>query len=372
MITRRSAIAILGAAAVLPLPGYGSPGNRLYLNAYGERGGFGLAAFDVQGEIRYRLMLPGRGHSFACHADRALAVAFSRRPGDYALVFDPASGTVMQLISAAQDRYFCGHGAFSADGRVMFATEVIGSTGDGVAGIYDAADSWRRIGEYRTHGLDPHEIRLLPDGRTLAIANGGILMRADMPRLKLNIPDMDPSLVYLDSRDGSMIRQVRPERELRQLSIRHIAIDRYGRVAVAMQYEGPEQDAVPLVALHDGPGGSDTFQYLPMPEAQRVAMRQYCGSTTVDSTGRFLAVSSPRGNRVLVWNLASESLVQAAQARDVCGVAAAEANITSTAEAGFILSSGLGGLFRLSAQHDMDALAGSGSRLQWDNHMICA
>lgn len=368
MLSRRTVLSGLGAAGLLPLLGsrtFAAVQSRLYLNAYGEKGSFGLAGFDAGGRIRYRLPLPGRGHSFAKRADGRIAVAFSRRPGDYALVFDPLAGTALQLIPAAEDRNFCGHGAFTADGRLLFATEAIGSTGDGVLGIYDAADGWKRVGEVPTHGLDPHEVRLMPDGRTLVVANGGILMRADMPRLKLNIPEMDPSLVYLDTRDGSLVRQIRPAAELRQLSIRHIAIDRRGRVAIAMQYEGPATDPVPLVALHDAPAGAGRLDYLPMPEDQRIAMRQYCGSATMDGSGRYLAVSSPRGNRVLVWDMERLALVRTGEARDVCGIAPLEA------DTGFLASNGLGRMYRLGEDGNMDAVTEAG-RLQWDNHMIVA
>lgn len=367
MLSRRAVLSGLGAASLLPLrerPAFGATRTRLYLNAYGEKGSFGLAGFDAEGRIRYRLPLPGRGHSFAKWDDGRIAVAFSRRPGDYALVFDPAAGTALHLIAAAEDRNFCGHGAFTVDGKLLFATEAVGSTGDGVLGIYDAADGWKRVGEVRTLGLDPHEVRLMPDGRTLVVANGGILMRADMPRLKLNIPEMDPSLVYLDARDGSLIRQIRPAAELRQLSIRHIAIDRRGRVAIAMQYEGPETDPVPLVALHDAPAGVGRLDYLPMPEEQRAAMRQYCGSAAMDGGGRFLAVSSPRGNRVLVWDMERLALVRVGEVRDVCGVAA-------QADAGFLVSNGLGRMYRIGDDRGMEAVAEAG-RLQWDNHMVMA
>ncbi len=368
MISRRSILSILGGASLLPwlgsAEGFAAASSRLYLNAYGDKGSFGLAGFDADGQIRYRLPLPGRGHSFAKREDGRIAVAFSRRPGDYALVFDPVTGTALHLIPAAEDRNFCGHGAFTSDGKLMFATEAVGSTGDGVLGIYDAANGWKRVGEFATHGLDPHEIRLMPDGRTLVVANGGILMRADMPRLKLNIPDMDPSLVYLDVRDGSLVRQLRPAADLRQLSIRHIAIDRRGRVAMAMQYEGPEADPVPLVALHDAPAGTGRLDYLPMPEDQRAAMRQYCGSAAMDSSGRYLAVSSPRGNRVLVWDMERLALVRVGEARDVCGIAA-------QADAGFLVSNGLGRMYRLGDDGRMAAVAEAG-RLQWDNHMVTA
>lgn len=362
IVTRRTALSLLGATALLPSALRAAAPRRLYLNAYGEKGGFGFAAFDSDGTIRYQRPLPQRGHSFARSPDGRLAVAFSRRPGDFAFAFDPRSGDSGRLIPAADGRSFCGHGAFTADGRLMFATEVIASTGEGVLGVYAVQENWNRVSEYRTHGLDPHEVKLMPDGRTLVVANGGILMRSDLPRLKLNIADMDPSLVYLDATDGHLISQIRPEKDLHQLSIRHIAIDHRGRVAVAMQYEGPEEDDVPLVALHDAPAGASTLRYLAMPAEQRAALQQYCGSAAVDASGRYLAVSSPRGNRVLVWDMDREQLVQVGEARDVCGIA-------PQAQTGFYASNGLGRLFRLQTGGQIEDLAAR-SRLQWDNHMV--
>lgn len=361
-ITRRTALSLFGAAALLPAGLGAAAPESLYLNAYGEKGGFGFAAFDSDGNIRYRRPLPQRGHSFARSPDGRIAVAFSRRPGDFAFAFDPQNGESGRLIPAAEDRSFCGHGAFTADGRLMFATEVIASTGEGVLGIYAVRENWGRVSEYRTHGLDPHEVKLMPDGRTLVVANGGILMRSDLPRLKLNIADMDPSLVYLDATDGRLMSQIRPEKDLHQLSIRHVAIDRKGRVAIAMQYEGPEDDDVPLVGLHDAPAGEKTLRYLAMPAEQREALQQYCGSAMVDASGQYLAVSSPRGNRVLVWDMDREQLVQVGEARDVCGIA-------PQAKTGFYASNGLGGLFKLQTGGQMENLAAR-SRLQWDNHMV--
>ena len=361
-VSRRHALALFGAAALLPAGARATAADALYLNAWGGKGGYGFAAFDTAGNIRYRCPLPQRGHSFAHSPDGRFAVAFARRPGDFAFVFEPRGGTEERLIPAALDRSFCGHGAFTADGRLLFATEVIASTGEGVLGIYAADAAWTRVGEYRTHGLDPHEVRLMPDGRTLVVANGGILMRSDLPRLKLNIADMDPSLVYLDVRNGGVTAQIRPEQALHQLSIRHIAVDRRGRVAVAMQYEGPEDDDVPLVALHDAPAGAASLRYLPIPDGHRRAMRQYCGSAAIDRRGRHLAVSSPRGDRVLVWDLEQETMVRMATARDVCGVAPQPAG-------GFLASNGLGQLFRMQTGGPIQDLAAR-SAFQWDNHMV--
>lgn len=368
-MNRRTLVAgMIGSGLLLPRLAFANtPSERIFVNAYGSPQGFGLAAFGTDGALRYTLPLPQRGHSFTQSPDARTGVAFARRPGSFARVFDLRSGKVQHEIAAAEDRNFCGHGAYSADGRRMFATEVVASTGDGVLGIYDVRDGYRRVGEFSTRGLDPHEILLMPDGWTLVVANGGILMRSDMPRLKLNIPDMAPSLVYIDSRDGHLTAQVRPAHELRQLSTRHIAIDRRGRVAVAMQYEGPADDDVPLVALHDPGAGGSGFRYLPMPRAEQAALRQYCGSAAIDRTGRYLAVSSPRGNRVLVWDLAADAtpMVASVPLADVCGLGA------SDEAGGFMLSAGTGKR-EIWRQDSVQArmLSAAERRLQWDNHMM--
>lgn len=363
-ISRRAALGLFGGSLLLPLAARSAAGERIYLNAYGGKDGFGIAAFDAAGRMRYELPLPSRGHGFARRTGRREAAAFSRRPGDLITIFNAYDGTIVRQIPAAEDRNFCGHGAYSADGRLLYATEVVGSTGEGVLGVYTADDDYRRVAEWPTGGLDPHEVLLMPDGRLLAIANGGILMRADMPRLKLNIPDMAPSLVYLDSRYGRIVAQIRPPSELRQLSIRHLAIDRRGHVAIAMQYEGPQDDRIPLVALHDGKKTERAaLRFLVLPERERSALRQYCGSATTDCSGRYLAVTSPRGNLALVLDVEAERLVASVALRDICGVAPDES------ETAFVLSSGFGSIHRLPG------LAGEASSIslsprRWDNHMI--
>src|SRR3546814_10674413 len=91
-----------------------------------------------------------------------------------------------------------------------------------------------------------------------------------------------------------------------------------------MQDEGPADDDVPLVALHDPGAGETGFRYLPMPRAEQTALRQYFGSAAIDRTGHYLAVSSPRGNRVLVCYLAAFAMPMVASVPlcAVCGLGA--------------------------------------------------
>src|SRR3546814_8388623 len=134
-----------------------------------------------------------------------------------------------------------------------------------------------------------------------------------------------------------------------------------------MQDEGPADADVPLVAFHDPGAGETGFRYLPMPRAEQTALRQYCGCAAISRTGHYLAVSSPRGNRVLVWDLAADAMPMVASVPlgDVCGLGA------SGEAGGFVLSAGTGkreAWRQGSAQPRM--LSATERRLQWDNHMM--
>ncbi len=74
-------------------------------------------------------------------------------------------------------------------------------------GVRDATDGYKQIGEFPAHGLEPHDIALLADGRTMVIANGGIRTHPDRGDDELNLPEMQPSLVYVDIATGDLLEE---------------------------------------------------------------------------------------------------------------------------------------------------------------------
>ncbi|MEM1345724.1 MAG: DUF1513 domain-containing protein, partial [Pseudomonadota bacterium] len=132
-----------------------------------------LLALDAEGQATVDLALPARGHAAAVHPHRARVVAFARRPGTFALVLDCATGRVEAELSAPEGRHFYGHGCYTADAGVLFTTENAYASGEGRIGLWDAT-THTRLGEVPSGGLGPHDMALLPDGRTLVVANGGI------------------------------------------------------------------------------------------------------------------------------------------------------------------------------------------------------
>ncbi len=203
----------------------------LFAAAYKDRqGGYGISILDGDDAIVSSHPLPGRGHGFAARPNARWLVAFARRPGNFALALDRWKAAEPQLFHTPHNRHFYGHGVFSADGRLLYAAENAYETGDGVIGIYDGTDGFKRLGEFATGGIGPHEIVLMPDGKTLCVANGGIRTHPDQGRQKLNLPTMAPSVVLIDIATGSLLSFHVLASRLHRLSLRHVAVDARSQV----------------------------------------------------------------------------------------------------------------------------------------------
>jgi hypothetical protein len=59
--------------------------------------------------------------------------------------------------------------------------------GEGVIGVWDVDNNYRRGNKFKSCGIGPHELIMPDDGRTLAVANGGMLTHPDTGLRKLNI-----------------------------------------------------------------------------------------------------------------------------------------------------------------------------------------
>lgn len=357
-IDRRTFLALLGAAT-FPATAEAGDDEALFLGARKNGAGFEVAVIDARGRDRLVLPVDARGHSFAIDAPRRRAVAFARSPGRFAVAFDVDGRTEPQPIAPPPDRHFFGHGIFTPDGRLMLASENDFEAGRGVTGIYNAGGGFRRLGEFPTAGIGPHEIVLMPDGRTACVANGGILTHPDYDRLKLNLDSMEPSLTYVEIASGEVMEQVKLAPELHRLSIRHLAIDASGAVWFGCQYEGQRADRPPLVGRHRRgrelelfPGPADTLR----------ALDNYVGSVAVDTSGEIVATSSPRGGIVVFWDAPTGRCLGTRSLADGCGVA-------PLGKGSILATSGRGVVAAIGPERTTGILAEPVTTLGWDNHL---
>jgi hypothetical protein len=220
---------------------------------------------------------------------------------------------------------------FSPDGTLLYATENDYDAATGAIGIYSVPDGFRRVGELRSYGTGPHEILLMPDGHTLAIANGGIETHPDFGRAKLNLPTMEPSLVFVDARTGDLKEKHRLDPDLHQVSIRHMDRDDTGRIFFGGQYEGNATDLPPLIgSVREGDG----IALFPLEERQIGNFRNYIGSVKVALDNATFAVTSPKGHCAALFDTASGKLLDCLHRRDVCGLAPLAGDFMVTADDG--------------------------------------
>tara|TARA_R110002020_G_scaffold233050_23_gene444809 strand:+ start:1981 stop:3051 length:1071 start_codon:yes stop_codon:yes gene_type:complete len=354
MIPRRGFLATLLAAGAAPRIGWADLGDPAFLAAAREPdGGFALFGLDTQGASVFRVPLQARGHAGAGHPSRAEAVAFARRPGAYALVIDCARGHVLHRLTPPQGRQFNGHGVFSADGALLFTSEQRSDTSEGVIGVWNARAGYTRDHEYPSGGIGPHDLRLMPDGETLVVANGGIATDPS-DRRKLNLRTMRPNLTYL-SLDGAIRDRVELQDDLRQNSIRHLAVRADGLTGFAMQWEGAPGAATPLLGLHRM---GETPVLAEAPLADELAMQGYAGSIAFSGTGSEIAITSPKGGRVHRFS-DTGAFLSAVSRADVCGLA--------PMGRGYLASDGLGGLISVGATGTAPLAR---AECAWDNHIV--
>ena len=358
-----------GAAALFAMPASaigaegGAPGPLYAASCKDAAGKHQAVVFSLDRGVLTAVPLPDRGHDFALSPAARECVVFARRPGNFAAIFDPVRQGTAQFITTRADRHFYGHGAYSTDGKLLYATENDFDNSRGVIGIRDATDGYRWIGEFSTEGTGPHDLATLSDRRTLVIANGGIDTSPESGREMLNLANMHPTLAYIDLHSGELLEQHDLGAELSQLSIRHLAVAPDDTVIFDCQFDGLRTEQPPLVGFHKR-GQAPQLVAPPAPILR--AMRNYVGSVTVDRTGAIAATSSPRGGIVVYWDVASRRYLGENRLSDACGVS------PTGQPREFLLTSGAGDM-RLGPEGVTLPDGQTAEMLHayaWDNHAV--
>ncbi len=351
LLDRRAFLRMAGAAWLASLgarPAFAlARTDAVFASGYREPdGAFGIAVLAEDGTVIERTPLPTRSHGMAFSPATNHLVAFARRPGTFALAIDRSGSTAPVTITAAEDRHFFGHGCFSPDGRILYASENDFDANRGVIGLYDARDGYRRIGEYSTFGIGTHDLSVSDDGKMLIAANGGIETHPDFGRTKLNLDHMEPSLALIDAATGALIERHALPEKLRRLSTRHVDLDEKGRIWFACQYEGPRNDLPPLVGrLSKGDG----LTFLALPEETTIGLANYVGAIAVNRREGLVGLTSPNGGRFVMLDAGTGRVLRDEAMPDAAGIAAAPR--------GFAVSSYDG------------RFAGHRSDVAWDQHV---
>lgn len=361
-IDRRRVLAAGAAFCLLPKVtgslAAASDGEPLFVSsARRDDGSFAVVIVTASGRVVREIGLADRGHDVAISHDGERAVAFARRPGTFAVAFGLNDARPPVVFETPANRHFYGHGVFSTDNRLLYATENDYENGRGMIGVYDVAAGFRRIGEMPSHGMGPHDLLLLGDGRTLCIANGGIETHPDVGRAELNLDTMRPTLVFMDCETGNLIAEHALPAALNKLSIRHLCQDGAGRVWFGGQWQGVIADS-PVLAGFAAPDRG--IELVSAGAEMGAGLRGYIGSITASSDGRRIAVSSPKVGVVVHLDSETRTVVGQSRMHDCCGLAA-------IGQHGILVSSGDG---LLRAEDSGVAQGGvHKSAVGFDNHL---
>lgn len=332
---------------------------------------FGVVGIDADRQIVWQTTMPERVHDIVVQPVADIqntfigsrnrdVVVMGRRPSEKFWVLDTTTGQVKFAIKASTYRHFYGHACYSLDGKLLYVTENDTISLDGKIGIYDVYDNYKKIAEYDSHGIGPHELIMHPDGETLVIANGGIKTE-QASREELNLDSMRPSLVYLNRHTGVLLEQLAPEHN--QMSVRHLAMHDDGTVMIGIQFQGEKHINVPLVLMHKR--GDTDFKALIMPNNQWQRFHQYIASVAVDSARNLLCVTTPIGGCAAIYDLNTRTLINDVSLPDCAGAAVlCHQSVNKTdnhdVQSGFIVSDGQGQLTALDvhrwATAELDAV----------------
>jgi len=360
MLSRRqflvSACALTGAASLPWWLHATDRENSWLVSAYSNQDNQHFAAaFDLSGNLINQVQLPARGHGPVAHPLKpGHAIINARRPGTYLIEVDFNQGLISQQIKAEQSHHFFGHGVFSRDGKLLFSIENNFEQGHGEVVVRDSIN-YQVLERYHAGGVGPHECKLMPDGNTLVIANGGIKTHPSMPRKKLNLDSMSPALTYLDLNSGQVIDQYRLDNH--QLSIRHLDVSSSGKVVAGLQYQGAKTDQVPLAISHQG---QDQLSFFHADEQVWRQMNQYTASVCINNTSNTVAISCPRGDIITLWDLKTDRFIEQIKMRDVAGLSVVKQQFVATNGKGTVLQPRLA----RAQQHRHQF-----TNVRWDNHL---
>jgi uncharacterized protein len=254
-----------------------------------------LCVFDLDGTRSRAIDMEFFGHGLAFHPHEPQRAVVFEKKGAGCCEVDLRVGRVTRAIRTPPHRAFYGHGAFSRDGAVLFATENHLETRNGLIVVRDAK-TFQELGEFPTYGQSPHDCHLIDDGKTLAITNGGGLVDTDAL----------PSVTFVDAESRKLLEKLTFDTP--RINAGHLAISaRRDVIAISAPRDGLPRESQGGVTIRTGAGPFET-----MAKPQEVVQRMVGESLSVcvDDGRRVVGVTNPDGNIVTFWDLDGKRLVR--------------------------------------------------------------
>lgn len=234
------------------------------------------------------------------------AVLFEKR-GKGACEVDLRAGKVVREILTADNRQFYGHGAYSPDGKILYAAETITEGEFNGLIVMRDAKSFKEIGEFPSYGPRPHDCQILKDSKTMIITNGGGLINEKEKG----------SVTYVDIESQKLIKKISIDNRL--FNAGHVAVAENGDIAVvSAPREGSPAKRNGGVTI----GGKD--KELKTADGPSNILKKLVGETLsvcIDDHHRIAAATTPDANRITFWDLDSGKMKHTIKVTHPRGVA---------------------------------------------------
>lgn len=326
----------------------------------GDEPRYAVSVCGHDGRERLSVPLPARGHSCLFRPGTSQLLVFARRPGRFLQVLDLSGAQPPLQVDSVAGRHFYGHGCFNHAATRLYVSENDYDAARGVIGVYDATRGYRRMGEFPSGGVGPHDVKILSDGRTLVVANGGIETHPASGREKLNLFEMHSSISFIDAPTGQLLQRFSLSDHWQKLSLRHLAVNAQDEVFFGAQYQGAREQMPPLMGSVSRAAGIRSFE---LPAAVTASLKNYISSVCAVPGSRQFVASSARGDAAVVLSAEDGKLLQLLTAQDVSGIAATADSLYRSNGAGELqrYDQGLGQWLLAQRRAHTDR--------HWDNHL---
>jgi hypothetical protein len=194
-----------------------------------------LAVLDLDAEAPRPWMAPLEflGHALAldpCEPSRFL-VFEKKGPGAAAVRLERGASEVIPLATRRERRFY-GHGAFSGDGRLLYAAESYVEDGARGALVVRDGRSLAELGVLPTGGAAPHDCVLVDGGRTMVVTHGGGPLGGEAP-----------CVTWVELASGRVLERL--ELDAPHLNTGHVAVTGAGDLAVV----SAPRDGLPTSSL---------------------------------------------------------------------------------------------------------------------------
>ncbi|MCA8914030.1 MAG: DUF1513 domain-containing protein [Planctomycetes bacterium] len=223
---------------------------------------------------------------------------------------DLKENKVINRIEPGDGRAFYGHGAYSTDHKVIYATQYDEETYEGTMVLRDATD-FKVIGDFPTHGEWPHDCQFIDDGKTVAITNGGGNIKGGAA----------PNVSYVNVADGKLIEKI--EFDNAAINAGHLIISDHGDLAVGHAMREGLDTREALGGLSIRPKNAK-FKTMVTPAEVTGAMKGETLSLCMLHDKKIVAATNPYGRPngiVTFWNYETQKYVDKLEIEQPRGVA---------------------------------------------------